>query len=79
MGAEPVGIIGVTLLLLAFGLNLIKRLSEEHYVYLIMNVTGAGLAAVYAWQSNALPFVVLEAVWATFAGVRLVQLFGRPK
>lgn len=67
-----IGAIGVGLLLVAFVLNLIKRISESSPAYLIMNAAGAFLAAWYAYDGNVLPFVILELVWAVTALVRLV-------
>ncbi|MBU0983088.1 MAG: hypothetical protein KKA42_04410 [candidate division Zixibacteria bacterium] len=66
-----VGSIGVGLLLLAFALNLSHRLSERSVPYLTLNVLGAALAAWYAVDSRMWPFVILEAVWAVTALVRL--------
>lgn len=72
---EPsiLGIAGVALLLTAFGLNLIGRLSEQSVAYLMMNIVGASLAALYAWAGGQMPFVVLEVVWGTAALARLVR------
>ncbi len=67
------GIAGVALLLAAFGLNLIGRLSEQGSTYLMMNVVGAMLAAWYAWAGAQIPFVVLEIVWGGVALTRLVR------
>ncbi len=67
------GIAGVTLLLTAFGLNLIGRLSEQGTTYLIMNIFGAFLAAWYAWSGGQMPFVVLETVWGGVALARLIR------
>ena len=67
-----IGSIGVALLLIAFGLNLVRRLSERSVWYLSMNIVGALLAAWYAWAGGAVPFVILEAVWALTALVRLI-------
>lgn len=39
-----------------------------------MNVTGAAMAAWYAYVGGVFPFVVLELVWALTAFVRLVLL-----
>jgi hypothetical protein len=69
-----IGSIGVGLLLLAFGLNLVKRLSESSRVYLGMNVVGASMAAWYAFEGNTIPFVILELVWALVALVRLIMV-----
>jgi hypothetical protein len=45
MNPVIVGSLGVTLLLLAFALNLLKILSEHSQIYLLMNFIGALLAA----------------------------------
>ena len=67
-----IGSLGVALLLLAFVLNLLERLTEQSPAYLLMNLFGASLAAVYAWSGGAIPFVILEGVWAGVAAWRLV-------
>lgn len=69
-----IGSIGVALLLIAFALNLLRKLSERSIPYLLMNIVGALLAAWYAWAGGALPFVILEAVWALTALVRLIMV-----
>lgn len=69
-----IGSIGVALLLIAFGLNLLKRLSESSPIYLAMNILGAGMAAWYAWTGRIIPFVILELVWAFTALIRLAAL-----
>ncbi|MCD4842129.1 MAG: hypothetical protein K8R08_09065, partial [Methanosarcinales archaeon] len=40
-----VGSIGVSLLLLAFFLNLFKILMQDNKIYVIMNILGAGLVS----------------------------------
>lgn len=65
------GSIGVTLLLIAFILNVLKYLDETGPVYLLMNFVGAGLSCWYALVSDIIPFVVLEGVWAAAAVARL--------
>ena len=72
MPAVYIGIAGVTLLLIAFALNLIKKLSESSRVYLLMNCIGGIMAAWYAYAGNTIPFVVLELVWAGTALGRLI-------
>lgn len=71
MTSEIIGSAGVGLLLLAFVLNLVRKLSERSRVYLLMNLLGAGMSAWYALDGNLLPFVVLEGVWASVALVKL--------
>lgn len=72
-----IGSIGVALLLIAFGLNLVRKLSERSVTYLSMNIVGALLAAWYAWAGGAVPFLVLEFVWAATAAVQLVMTLTR--
>ena len=64
------GFTGVAILLLAFLLNLFKKISSNSLPYIIMNIIGAGLACLASWLINYIPFVVLEATWM------LVSIFG---
>ncbi len=75
-GVSPllIGSLGVGLLLLAFVLNVLKRIDENGSAYLVMNTVGAGLSCYYAWVSGIIPFVVLEGVWAGAALVRLISV-----
>jgi hypothetical protein len=57
------GTCGVTLLLLAFVLNLLKKVKPDSSAYLLLNVAGAGLAGVSSYIIEFWPFVVLESVW----------------
>jgi hypothetical protein len=67
-----IGSTGVGILLLAFVLNLVQKLSERSPAYLIMNFCGSILAAWYAWAGGIVPFVVLEIVWGGAALTRLI-------
>lgn len=69
-----IGSCGVGLLLIAFLLNLIRKLSEEHPIYLFLNFIGAFMAAYYAFEGRVIPFVILELVWGTTALIRLVSV-----
>lgn len=67
-----IGSLGVGLLLLAFVFNLLKIVNEKSITYLFLNFVGAGLASWYAFDSNIIPFVILELVWAGTAFIRLI-------
>jgi hypothetical protein len=71
MSADIWGSVGVGLLLIAFVLNLLRRLSEQSPTYLLMNLVGAGMSAWYAVAGGMWPFVVLEGTWAAAALIRL--------
>jgi hypothetical protein len=63
---------GVIILLIAFLLNLSKRMSASSRAYSLMNFIGAGLCGYASWMVNFYPFVVLEGIWAFVA---LISLF----
>ncbi|MDZ4724117.1 MAG: hypothetical protein SGI97_09480 [candidate division Zixibacteria bacterium] len=66
-----IGSLGVGLVLLAFVLNLLNRLSESSSMYLFLNVVGSAMAGWYAWESKTIPLVVLEVAWGLAALVKL--------
>lgn len=68
-----IGSVGVGILLLAFFLNIRRKLTESSALYLWMNIIGSGLSAVYAAMSGSIPFVVLEGAWASVAAFRLLR------
>ena len=68
------GSVGVFILLFAFGLNLLKTISEDSRTYLLMNLVGSGIAGIYAYTSNIVPFIILEAAWMLVALVKLIQV-----
>jgi len=75
-----IGFIGVAILLLAFLLNLLKKISSNSLPYIIMNIVGAGLACLASWLIDYIPFVVLEATWtivSIFALVNYVRKVNR--
>lgn len=70
-GATLTGSAGVSLLLLAFFLNLFKRITTDSYIYIGLNLVGATLAGYSSYRIDFMPFVVLEGTWATVAAVAL--------
>ena len=69
-----VGSTGVTLLLLAFFLNLFKILMQDTKTYVILNMVGAGLSCYASLLIHFLPFVILEGTWALVAFLGLIRL-----
>ena len=70
-----VGSIGVGLLLIAYFLNLIKRVSQDSRLYTSLNVVGAGLACYSSYLISFVPFIILEGVWFLISAVALIKLF----
>jgi hypothetical protein len=75
-GSDVIASIGVIILLIAFFLNLNKRLSAESKAYILMNFFGAGICCYASYMVKFYPFVVLEGIWAFVA---LVSLFKVPR
>jgi hypothetical protein len=73
-----VGSIGVSLLLLAYFLNLIKRVSQDSRLYTTLNVVGAGLACYSSYLIGFVPFIILEGVWFVVSAIALIKLFAVP-
>jgi hypothetical protein len=67
---DIIGFIGVTILLIAYFLNLNNKLEKESLVYLQMNFIGAGLACLASVLMNYWPFIILEGSWT------IVSAFG---
>jgi hypothetical protein len=70
---DLIGFIGVFILLVAFLLNLLGKLTQQSYGYLILNFIGAGLACLASVLINYLPFVILEGVWALVSLIGLLR------
>lgn len=73
------GFIGVTLLLLAFFLNLKDKIKTDSLTYLLLNFFGAGIACLASVLLNYLPFVILEGCWALVSAVGLVKFATKNK
>ena len=71
--ATIIGFAGVALLLLAFLLNMLKRMRADGWWYAALNLVGAGLACYSSWLIDFMPFVVLEGVWALVAGAAIAR------
>jgi len=67
------GSFGVTLLLLAFFLNLFKIVTQDSRLYILLNILGAGISCYASYLIRYTPFIILEAVWGLVAVAALVK------
>jgi len=74
--SDIIASIGVIILLIAFLLNLYKKLPAESKIYGLLNLIGAGVCCFASWMVSFYPFVILEGVWGFVA---LVSLFKVPR
>lgn len=69
------GFLGVTILLIAFFLNLINVLNKNGITYMVLNIIGAGIACAASIAINYLPFIILEGVWTLVSVAILLKSF----
>ncbi|HEY9197510.1 MAG TPA: hypothetical protein VIM77_14640 [Mucilaginibacter sp.] len=72
--SDVIASVGVIVLLIAFLLNLMGRLSADNKVYKLMNFIGAGTCCYASYIVNFYPFVVLEGVWSLVALLSLLRV-----
>jgi hypothetical protein len=70
-----IGFAGVTILLIAFFLNLTHKLSKDSTTYILLNIIGAGIACLASVLINYLPFIILEGCWACVSIWALINYY----
>ncbi len=73
---QVIQIVGAVLILAGFILNQTSRLDATSYGYLLLNLAGAAILAVLAFQGQRWGFVLLEGVWALVALAGLIMRRG---
>ncbi len=71
--SDWIGFIGVSILLLAFFLNLSNKIHKDSYSYILMNILGAGIACLASILIHYLPFIILEGCWAVVSVIALIS------
>ncbi|HWS60968.1 MAG TPA: hypothetical protein VN182_08570 [Flavobacterium sp.] len=74
---DIIGFIGVTILLIAYFLNLTNKLQKDSLIYLQMNCIGAGLACLASVLMNYWPFIILEGCWTLVSAFGIFQYLKR--
>jgi len=69
-----IGTTGMLFLLVAFVLNLLKKIMQDSALYNILNIIGGGFLTYYAYSLNSIPFLILEAIWTLFAVYKLITI-----
>ncbi len=70
-----IGFIGVTILLVAFFLNITGKIKNESLLYIGMNFLGAGTACLASVLLKYAPFIILEAAWTLVSAFGLYKYF----
>jgi hypothetical protein len=70
---DGIGFIGVTILLIAYFLNMTNKIEKDSLVYLQMNFFGAGLACLASVLMKYLPFIILEGCWTVVSAFGIIK------
>ena len=68
-----VGALGVSILLVAYLLNLAERVSQDSLLYIWLNMVGAALGCLASILLRYWPFIILEAVWTIVSFIALLR------
>ena len=74
---QALQLIGAVLILAAFVLAQMRRMTTDSVVYLALNAVGAGLLAVVAITGRDIGFTLLETTWAVVSTAGLVRCVKR--
>lgn len=74
---DALGFTGVSMILLAYFLNLTHRIEPDDLRYILLNLVGAILACLASILMKYMPFVLLEGVWTLVSLRALFQYFKR--
>jgi hypothetical protein len=70
---DLIGAFGVSILLLAFFLNLFGYLKNNSAGYSLLNAIGAAIAGYASYLIHYVPFVVLEMTWMIVSVTGLIR------
>jgi protein-S-isoprenylcysteine O-methyltransferase Ste14 len=70
---QAVQLIGALLILAAFVLTQLRRMTTDSVIYLALNAIGAGLLAVVAVLGRDIGFTLLETTWTAVSIAGLVR------
>lgn len=70
---EIVGWIGAVMLLIAYTLNITKKLSNDSNVFLWVNFFGGALLVINAYFNKVYPFLIVNLFWVIFSAMQLVK------
>jgi hypothetical protein len=76
---EAAGWVGAALILLAYLLLSMGKVTGQSALYQGMNIVGAAGFIINGWWHGALPSAVLNVIWMMIGGVALWRIMARRK
>lgn len=74
---DIIGSIGVTMMLVAFLLNIVDKLDNDHIFYILLNFLGGVMACIASFLINYTPFIILEGTWTLISAWGIYDWFIR--
>ncbi len=68
-----IGSTGVTILLIAYFLNLANKIHKDGIAYICLNLFGAAIACMASIRLHYIPFIILEAAWTIVSAAALIK------
>jgi len=76
---DLIGTIGVTILLIAYFLNLIHKIKNDSLTYLLLNFAGAAIACFASVLLKYWPFIILEGCWTIVSAAGIFTYLNKAK
>ena len=76
---DLIGTIGVTILLIAYLLNLVHKIKNNSPAYLLLNFTGAAIACLASVLLKYWPFIILEGCWTIVSAAGIISYLNKAK
>ena len=77
--ADIIGTIGVSLILIAYFLNIFSLIKKDGMLFFTLNIFGGGIACFSSYLISFWPFVVLEGTWSLISIVALLKSIKKPQ
>ena len=73
MVIEILGWLGSVLVILAYALNIKKKLDSDSLLYYFLNITGSSLLIINTLYHHAIPSMMVNVVWVLIAVVAIFK------
>ncbi len=76
---DIIGTIGVSLILIAYFLNIFSLIKKDGILFYMLNIFGGAIACFSSYLIEFWPFVILEGTWAIISVVGLLKSIKKPQ
>jgi hypothetical protein len=73
MLVDIIGWIGSVLVVVAYGMNIYKKLDSASFAYYLLNIAGSGCLIINTIYHHAFPSAVVNIIWILIAFIALAK------